>query len=55
MLISAFGDQAAAVYRGGANRACCMHTHKGIRTQRSDGGEESQEGLHSEETIDGRK
>jgi hypothetical protein len=33
-----------------------MHTHKGISTQKSDGGEESQEGLHtSEEMIDGRK
>jgi hypothetical protein len=39
-------------HRGGASSAVCMHTRKGIGTQGSDGGEDSQEGLHSEETID---
>ncbi|KIK76130.1 hypothetical protein PAXRUDRAFT_170114 [Paxillus rubicundulus Ve08.2h10] len=28
-----------------------MHTHKGISTQRNDGGEESQEGLHGASPI----
>ncbi|KAF8844772.1 hypothetical protein BDN67DRAFT_962732 [Paxillus ammoniavirescens] len=54
LVINAFGDQPLAAHRGGANSALRMHTRKGINTQRSDGGEESQ-GLHSEETIDGWK
>jgi len=48
----AYGVQIRAVQRVGAITAVCMHTHEGISTQRSDGGEESQEGLHTEETID---
>ncbi|KIK75353.1 hypothetical protein PAXRUDRAFT_835703 [Paxillus rubicundulus Ve08.2h10] len=51
--ISAFGGQPVLVYSGGANRAPCMYTHKGISTQRSNSSNESQEGIHSEETIDG--
>jgi hypothetical protein len=44
------------VFKIRANSALlCVHTHKGISTQRRDGGEESQEGLHTEETIDGWK
>ncbi|KIJ05590.1 hypothetical protein PAXINDRAFT_21169 [Paxillus involutus ATCC 200175] len=56
LVINAWGaDQRVAAQRVGANSALCMHTRKGISTQRSDGGEESQEGLHSEETMDGWK
>ncbi|KIK78381.1 hypothetical protein PAXRUDRAFT_834586 [Paxillus rubicundulus Ve08.2h10] len=47
MLISAFGAQPVAVYNGGANRTSCNYTHKGISTQRNNGGDESQEGLHN--------
>jgi hypothetical protein len=54
-VLSASGFQRYVVQRGGADSAPCMHIHKGISTQRSDSGEESQEDLHSEETIGGRK
>ncbi|KIK72506.1 hypothetical protein PAXRUDRAFT_836437 [Paxillus rubicundulus Ve08.2h10] len=52
---SAFVPQRHADDRSGANRTLCMHADKGRSAQRSDGGEESQEGLHSEEMINGRK
>ncbi|KIK77333.1 hypothetical protein PAXRUDRAFT_167214, partial [Paxillus rubicundulus Ve08.2h10] len=44
-----------AVHAGGANSAHCMHTYKGIGTQRSDGCKETQGGLHSQERNDGWK
>jgi len=52
---NAFVAQIYAFQRGSAISTLCMHTHKGTSTQRSDGGEYSQEGLHGEETINGWK
>ncbi|KIK80314.1 hypothetical protein PAXRUDRAFT_240987 [Paxillus rubicundulus Ve08.2h10] len=53
MFRSAFVVQRpAAAQTEGADRAR-THTHKSIRTQRSDGGEEDQEGPHGKGLISG--